>query len=382
MKRLNDIFAASILSIVGCTSGTVPSDSGPLVMDGGVDAQADRCTTENETRCTFSSWERCQGGSWVTQQACPTACDATLGCVDCVPAQRRTCIGGHARACTSEGLIGGVLEMCAAENPCVDGYCGGCAADTDLIYLLDGGAHLFSYDPRTNELVDKGAINCPVMTERASPYSMSVDRRGRAWVLYDSGELFWVDVADTTCTPTGFMPDQLGFHTFGMGFVSDSPGGNEVLYIAGGPQIANARMNTKLGIIDQSTLRVREVAPLTVLDSFYPELSGDGAGALYGYFPSAMTFPSRVSTIRRETARIGPTWDAVQVDTGAAINAWAFARWGGSFYVFVGIGSIPTPPLGTEFYRLDPETGELTLVNYDRHIFVGAGVSTCAPLLI
>lgn len=40
------------------------------------------------------------------------------------------------------------------------------------------------------------------------------------------------------------------------------------------------------------------------------------------------------------------------------------------------------PGPGTEIYRLDPETGELTFLLVDYHVFVGAGVSTCAPILI
>lgn len=374
MKRL-----FFVILLAGCTTGMPAPDAGSdaAITDAGVDASVDACTTEGATRCRGSSHERCESGAWTMQASCSAACDDTLGCVDCIPADRRTCIGGHVRACTAEGLIGAVLEECAAESPCVDGYCGGCAANTDLVYLLDAGAHLFSFDPRTLELVDIGATLCPT---EASPYSMAVDRRGQAWVLFDSGELFVVDIADASCRASGFVPDQLGFHTFGMGFASDADG-SETLYIAGGPSLASARTDTRLGTIDVETLVVEELAELTVLDDYYPELSGDGAGGLYGYFPST-TYPSRVSTIRRETARIGPTWDAVVVDPESQISAWAFARYGGAFYVFVGITSGGMPPLGTEIYRLDPETSELTFVRFDYHTFVGAGVSTCAPLLI
>jgi hypothetical protein len=353
------------------------ADGGMVVHDGGVDGGA-ACTEEGTRRCDRTSLERCVGGTWTREETCAAACEPTLGCVDCVPADRRTCIANNVRACTDEGLIGAVIEECSEERPCGDGYCGACAADTDLIYLLDGGAHLWSFDPRTLALRDIGAIDCET---EASPYSMSVDRRGRAWVLFDSGEMFFVDIADASCSASGFTPDQRDFHTFGMGFVSESPGGAEILYIAGGPDLGTAESDTRLGTIDTTSLSVSEIAPLTVLGTYFPELSGDGAGGLYGYFPST-SFPSRVSTIRRETARIGPTWDAVRVEGKQQIGGWAFARWGGDFYVFVAITQGGVPPDGTEFYRLDPETGELRLVFYDRHTFVGAGVSTCAPLLI
>jgi hypothetical protein len=366
-------------ALAACSTGSTPppdagaNDAGAVTPDAGV-----ACAEEGATRCDRTTFERCTGGFWSATETCMTACDATLGCVDCIPSERRTCIANNVRACTAEGLIGEVLEECTAENPCVDGYCGGCAANTDLVYLLSAGAHLFSFDPRTSALVDIGAIGCPTA---ASPYSMSVDRSGRAWVLFDSGELFFVDIADASCAASGFVPDQLDFHTFGMGFVSESPGGEETLYIAGGPSLATAEDSTRLATIDPVTLTVEVVAPITVLGPYYPELSGDGAGGLYGYFPS-MSHPSRISTIRRETARIGPTWDAVRVDAEQQIAGWAFARWGGDFYVFVAISVGGIPPDATEFYRLEPDTGALTLVHYDFRTFVGAGVSTCAPILM
>lgn len=372
MKR---VMIAMLLA--GCTTGMPEPDAGPSDA-GPIDAGAETCASEGETRCVGARWDRCEGGAWSTQQTCSAMCDDALGCVDCIPADRRTCIANNVRACTTEGLIGAVIEECTTEDPCIGGYCGACAANTDLIYLLDAGAHLFSFDPRDLALVDIGAISCPT---EASPYSMAVDRFGQAWVLFDSGELFLVDIADASCRASGFVPDQLGFHTFGMGFVSEEAG-SETLYIAGGPDIATAEANTRLATIDTDTLVVEEIAALTVLGPYYPELSGDGAGGLYGYFPST-TYPSRVSTIRRDSARIGPTWDAVVVDSESQISAWAFARYGGAFYVFVNVSSFASPgPFGTEMYRLDPETSELTFIRFDYHTFVGAGVSTCAPLLI
>ncbi len=380
MTRVSLVFA---IALAGCSTQTIPQDGG--TMDAGspdAGPSVEACAEAGATRCRGLVHQSCQDGAWTTDQTCPSACDDALGCVDCVPAQRRVCIAENVRACTDEGLIGGVLETCDAEHPCSDGYCGGCAANTDRIYLLDAGAHLFSFDPRTLALTDIGAIDCPT-AGGASPYSMAVDRHGQAWVLYDSGEIVLVDVADASCRTTDFAPDQDRFHTFGMGFVSESQGGAETLYIAGGPDLQTAVSDTRLATIDTATLEVHEVGSLTVLDQYYPELSGDGAGGLYGYFPST-TYPSRVSVIRRDSARIGPTLDAVQVDEGDQISAWAFARWGGAFYLFVTISSFASglPPSGAEIYRLDPDTGEVTFLLSDYHTFVGAGVSTCAPILI
>jgi hypothetical protein len=88
--------------------------------------------------------------------------------------------------------------------------------------------------------------------------------------------------------------------------VSDEAGRRR-LRIAGGLDIATARENTRLATIDTSTLVVHEIAPLTRLDDYYPELSGDGAGGLYGYFLST-TYPSRVrrsAATARASVRLG-----------------------------------------------------------------------------
>lgn len=116
------------------------------------------------------------------------------------------------------------------------------------------------------------------------------------------------------------------------------------------------------------------------LGHYYPELTGDGAGGLYAFFPST-EHPSRVSTIRRETARIGPTWDTIAIEPGSTVVAWAFARWGGDFYVVLTLSSaVMVVRWVSEMYRLDPETGEIEHLWSDVRAFMGAGVSTCAPL--
>ena len=39
---------------------------------------------------------------------------------------------------------------------------------------------------------------------QATPFSMSVDREGQAWVLYTSGEIFKVSIEDASCADSGW----------------------------------------------------------------------------------------------------------------------------------------------------------------------------------
>ena len=161
-----------------------------------------------------------------------------------------------------------------------DGGPTSCAPASTYVYVLDENRMLSSFHPETLTFEDVGPIICPAQLG-ATPFSMAVDRRARAWVVYSSGELFLVDVTNASCTATSFATDQDGFDTFGMGFVSDAAGSNdETLFIAGvgGPAAS------ELGSIDQTSLLVRYLA---VIDG-EAELTGTGAGALWAFFPADM----------------------------------------------------------------------------------------------
>ncbi len=58
-------------------------------------------------------------------------------------------------------------------------------------------------------------------------------------------------------------------------------------------------------------------------------------------------------------------------------SAWAFAFWGGRYYVFIEETLAPS----TDVWRLDPSDGSFERVLEDTgYRIVGAGVSTCAPV--
>jgi hypothetical protein len=63
-------------------------------------------------------------------------------------------------------------------------------------------------------------------------------------------------------------------------------------------------------------------------------------------------------------------------DITGDIGAWAFAFWGGTFYVFATVGDNST------VRSVDRATGKHALVlQHLAQRIVGAGVSTCAPLM-
>ena len=74
------------------------------------------------------------------------------------------------------------------------------------------------------------------------------------------------------------------------------------------------------------------------------------------------------------------TFDVSQVNpptTNEGDLAWAFAFWGGRYYIF--FKGVEDP--STNIWQLTPSTAELVEVVTDTGLnIVGAGVSTCAPI--
>jgi hypothetical protein len=209
-----------------------------------------------------------------------------------------------------------------------------------------------------------GALACD---PASAPFSMAVDRRGIAWVLYQSGKLYRVSIVDAHCAPVRRADD--GPLGFGMGFASDAPGDEaETLYVA-----ANAAPH-QLARVDTTyePPRWSVVGPVASEGERGPELTGTADAKLFGYFPEpGLGF---VQEIDRATAkRIGPR---LSLGPGGPVGSWAFAHWGGVFYVFTGAGDT------SAVHAVHRNTGAHELVIPDaHHAIVGAGVSTCAPEL-
>jgi hypothetical protein len=242
------------------------------------------------------------------------------------------------------------------------------------IYVVDSDNTFLRFEPDSERLTSLGALDCPAGS--ATPFSMAVDRNAHAWVLYSDGRIFDVDIEDSLrCTATSFQPLQRGFEVFGMGFVKD-PGssGTESLYVTGGALDEVGEGRSRLGAIDPVTL---ELQPIAMIDG-WPELTGNGGGELWGFFPD--TDPPSVRQLDRSTGQVLRDFDVEEINPlGTVGYAWAFAFWGGRYYVFFrGAGDD-----STHIWRLTPDTRELVdLVPDTGRRIVGAGVSTCAPLIL
>jgi hypothetical protein len=198
----------------------------------------------------------------------------------------------------------------------------------------------------------------------ASPNSMAVTRSGIAFTNFNDGTLFEVSTLNAACKATTYKPMQLNWDQFGMGFTA-APDGGETLYISGAMP-----MPAGLATVDTTSFIASYVGTYMPTQQDLCELTGNGAGELYGYCSINNNSASRLIQIDPMTAKVLSS-HPFAFNIG---SAYAFAFWGGAFWIFHG-----DPPFST-VTKYDPVTKTETTAGMAPFLIVGAGVSTCAPM--
>ncbi len=243
-----------------------------------------------------------------------------------------------------------------------------CGQIGDSFYAISEAAVLLRISPPEVGLVELGTPSCPGAT--GSLYSMAIDRQGTAWLLYQTGLLYKVSTQDLSCQKAPYDPAQGGWSVFGMAFVTDAAGGSvETLLIADATHSTFhlAGNEDGLGYLNRN-LKFGEIGPFDAgLKGRLVELTGRGDARLFGFFvqePSiAEIDPKSGHILSDEPVEVPPP------------TAWAFAHWGGRYYLFDAPGK-----LNSRLYRHTPGQPIELQIEDTGHRIVGAGVSTCAPL--
>ena len=248
----------------------------------------------------------------------------------------------------------------------------GCSDSAKLVYVVDENNKLSNFDPSTKTFTDLGTLSCPA-SGGATPFSMGVDRNTIAWVLYNDGELFHVDINNgLACTKTSWGSSN-GLMQFGMGFSTNAAGGtDDTLFVAGGND-SGATMPTTatLAKLDTGTFSATTVGTV----QGWPELTGNGNAELWGFFPDQNN--PRVEKIDKTTGNAVTTYPLSSL--AGMPTAWAFAFWGGDYWVFLA----KDLECSTTVYQVDGTNGMIkSMTPTNTRTIVGAGVSTCAPVII
>jgi len=238
-------------------------------------------------------------------------------------------------------------------------------AGATLVYVITSQNELFSFYPPTLAFSKIGDIACPD-TEGGTPWSMAVDHLGTAYSVFSDGLLWQISTANASCQSTPYVPpvENAPFFVFGMGYVGTQLG--ESLYVA------DARFNMDsagLATIDTMTFT------RTFIGAFDPELArceltGTGDGRLFAYCLPTVGTGSMLAEVDPKTAQVIAE---NTLTVGSADDAFAYAFWGGFFWIFT------SPGMMTTVTQYDPTSMSETEVTTMGSTIVGAGVSTCAP---
>jgi hypothetical protein len=234
-----------------------------------------------------------------------------------------------------------------------------CPKETQYVFVIDNTGTLYRFDPPTAAFTSVGPIKCP-----GSVYSMAIDRKAFAWIVQSDGKLVKVDTRDASCSVTPFLAGQQGFSAnFGMGFSTNAAGSEEETLF-----VSDSIMHG-LGKIDTGNLTLTKVGAYDKLKA-RAELTGTGDGRLFGAFEGT---PYVVAEIQKAAATIQSEAPQAAINYPPNSSNFAFAFWGGEFFLFVGPGT------STDVFKYSPDDGKTEKIQSTSFVIVGAGVSTCAP---
>lgn len=247
-------------------------------------------------------------------------------------------------------------------------------AAATLVYVITMNDELYSFYPPTASFSFIGKVSCTGSSN--SVFSMAVDRKGIAYVLFQGtdvsagGPLFRVDTASAACQSLPYVPGQDGLLYFGMGFATNGAGPSETLYLQGDTYTLDGGSNA-LASLDTTTWTVTPIGAATPSLSG-GELTGTGGGDLFAFFKYASD-PS-VAHLGQIDKTTGQLVSSVALPAAESIarTSFAVAFWGGDFYLFTD-GNVA---------KYSPKTGktQTAYASLPGTDIVGAGVSTCAPL--
>jgi hypothetical protein len=254
-----------------------------------------------------------------------------------------------------------------------DGSTDDCPEELKYVYVVDVDNTFYRFDPRAaaaDAFSRVGVLSC---ASGGQPFAMSISREGHALVLFSAGmdacvALNKADIDTAECFErTAFACGSGGIELFSLGFVSESLGSaDERLFIGDMATPSLATLDTRSWV----------VTPVGTMPAAGPDFTGNGRGELWAFYPRAL--PPRISRLDKTSGAELVGWPLPDLPpTSSDSVIYAFTTWGGSFYIFL---KVTPPDTSTTVYRV--QDGVLSVHIPDTGLqIIGAGVSTCAPVV-
>ncbi len=316
----------------------------------------------------------------VLASGCATPAGGTEGSTSTGPAHRADAGADSAASEPPPDSGGSGMFATDAASPPSSGS--GCSPDaTNFVYVVGIGAswppattlYKFAPDKKTFTLV--GDVSCG---GNGNVNSMAVDRDGTAWINWSGGEVYQVNTQDASCTPAPPVTLPSAWSQIGMGFSVDAVSSSaETLFVSSQGSQGTSAVSQLATLSGGSVQGVGTFAGGNFA-GLAPELTGTGDARLYGFFVNPNGGDPLLGLIDKGTAAVSNT---VAI-TGVAqpIHDWAFSFWGGHFYFYTSTGSG-----GSVVTDYDPDADAGTGLDNAYATapleIVGAGVSTCAPVV-
>lgn len=233
---------------------------------------------------------------------------------------------------------------------------------TDLstyIYLLDQDSNFLKFNPLTFDVKFIGKVNC---STTAYPYSLALQRDGKAWTLFTDGSLYTFDTKTALCQATSYLSQQEGLILFGMKFILDKSSNTEKLYISSD----SSNLPYRLATIDVATLKVSIIG-------YYNNIIGRGEltssydERLFGLFEGT---PYIVAEINQTNAEILSKTSLDMIQYTPDSSYFAFESYLSNFFLFVGDNTY------TDIFLYDLSSKSITKKKTIPNGIVGAGIST------
>lgn len=279
--------------------------------------------------------------------------------------------GSGAGDTTASGVGGGFLAGSSSASGSPSGGSSDCSEAAKLIYVLSDANDLYSFKPDTKQFTYIGPLQCPTTMQ---PNSMAVDRSATAWVNYvqsdvfgdTAGALYRVNTLNATCDPNPVLQMPNGWFRVGMGFSSDGTSKNETLYVT------SIGTGGALGRIDMQGNQLVEIGGFSPpFSNESAELTGTGDGRLFAFFT---TSPVQIVELNKTNAA---TLQATPLGSVEVPFSWAFSFWGGDFYLY----TATTSNSRVNRHRPSDQSTDTSYIADAGFTIIGAGVSTCAPVL-
>jgi len=186
-------------------------------------------------------------------------------------------------------------------------------------YVFDDTGALYTFDPAALAVHAIGNPHC----SDATPFTMSVSRSGKAYLVYMDWSIYEVDLTTLACSVTPFQPGQFGLLSLFSVAVSRT-GGPEELFIYGAPA-GGLPILAKTPLAPWNLTLVGPIHPTPPLAAFSVDMQGDPLGHLYGLASSGLVVEVEAST----ATLVGQAQTNLQITTD-----WALMTYENQVYLF------------------------------------------------